>query len=258
LIHDDWMDQDEMRRGGPSVHAIFRNTYGDAHLGDCVGILAGDLASTYAWELMLRVPAPPGRGAELLERFLRIQKEVYCGQHLDVTADADTDRMHDLKTGSYTVRGPLLLGGILGDASSEALSALEAFGDPLGHAFQLRDDLLGTFGDQASLGKPIGSDLRAGKRTALIFEAERALDEEGRKRLHALLGLADPRRAEFGEAELAEAMALLIRSGAKAAVERRLAAYLEQAEAALEGAGFGREGAERLRGVARSLAMRGR
>ncbi len=97
LIHDDWMDQDDERRGGPAVHKIYERKY-ETHIAASLAILAGDLACAYAWELFFESPFPAHRQAEANARFVTIQKEVIVGQHLDCTANPDVSRMHDLKT----------------------------------------------------------------------------------------------------------------------------------------------------------------
>ena len=147
LIHDDWMDQDEQRRGGPSVHHSLAQKHGDAHIGASLSTLAGDLASTCAWELMLRAEFPASTKDLALRTFADIHTKVYLGQHLDITANNDVQRMHQLKTGSYTVDGPAMLGALLAEADTEKRDSLKRWAEPLGEAFQLRDDLLGTFGD---------------------------------------------------------------------------------------------------------------
>ncbi len=217
LIHDDWMDGDDERRGGPSVHAALAKLYGDAHLGASLAILAGDLAATYAFELVVRAPFPPARLREAIDAFVHVQQEVFFGQHLDVVGTRDVSRMHHLKTGSYTGRGPLRLGAILADATPEQCAALEAFGTPIGLAFQLRDDLLGTFGDTLAMGKPTGNDLRAGKRTSLVEEARSALSDRDREPLERVLG----DRGASDQA-IARATELLVTSGARRRVEERL------------------------------------
>jgi len=251
LIHDDWMDQDDERRGGPAVHVIYRGAYPDRHLANSLGILAGDLASTYAWELMLDAPFPATRREHGLRRFVELQKEVYFGQHLDVTANPDVTRMHDLKTGSYTVRGPLLLGAILGDASEDAMAALVAYGDPLGRAFQLRDDILGTFGDQATTGKPAGNDIRVGKHNALIDALERRVPETERGVFDRAFGQTDA-----SDQDVAAAAKLLIESGARAEVEQTLLSLRDAAVAELSVDSLNEEGRALLRGIADKLVVR--
>lgn len=249
LIHDDWMDGDDERRGGPSVHAALRTRVGDAKLGDALAILAGDLGSSYAWELLFENEMPARRTREVCDAFVRIHQEVVLGQQLDLLATPDVSRMQRLKTGSYTVSGPLRLGALLGDADATQLGILEAFGAPLGEAFQVRDDLLGTFGDPKVTGKPIGNDLRAGKRTALVLECEATTTE--RRALDAVLGRADATDEAIGEA-----MALFEREGVRARVEARLESLLGQARAALASERLSRRGVEMLDDLVAALALR--
>ncbi len=228
LIHDDWMDGDAERRGGAAVHAALASRYGDAHLGASVAVLAGDLASAWAWELLEAAPFPPERFPRAVRAFCLMQEEVVFGQQLDLVGYEDVDLMQDLKTGSYTVRGPLALGAILAGAAEPALEGLARFAGPLGIAFQLRDDLLGTFGDAASVGKPVGSDLRAGKRNALVREAERLLAPAVRAPFDAVFGHPDA-----DDAAVARATALLVDCGARGAVEARLDTLVGEAREAL-------------------------
>lgn len=250
LIHDDFMDQDDERRGGPAVHAMFRQKRGDAHLGASLAILAGDLAGTYAWELVLDAPFPTHRRDEGLHAFVTLQKEVYFGQHLDVIADPDVERMHDLKTGSYTVRGPAMLGAILGDASEDQKKRLLHWANPLGEAFQLADDLLGTFGTSEVTGKP-GDDLVHGKRTSLVIEAEHRFSHEAKQKLHHVLGKSTATPEEVGVV-----IELMIHHGVKAAVEARMDARLAEALAAVDEHHFSKEGVALLRDLGRRLAKR--
>jgi geranylgeranyl diphosphate synthase type I len=263
LVHDDWMDQDDERRGGPSVHVALRRIAGQAHVGDALAILAGDLASAYAWELVTAValelaadPALAPAGAGLLESFSRTHQEVVLGQELDLLASSDVSRMQKLKTGSYTVEGPLRLGALLGGARPGQLERLERFGAPLGEAFQIRDDLLGAFGDPARTGKPWGSDLRSGKRTSLVRECERAALPEERAQLASVLG-----RGDASEAELAAALGMLERAGVRDRVEQRLVILLDASRAALDaegppGSALEPEGARMLRELVELLASR--
>jgi geranylgeranyl diphosphate synthase type I len=222
------MDDDTERRGGPAVHAAFAQSSGDARLGASLAILAADLAAGFAWELLGRAPFPAARRLEATASFARMHFEVVSGQQLDLCHHEDVALTHTLKTGSYTVRGPLALGALLGNASPRTLAALERFGSPVGMAFQLRDDLLGTFGDPAAVGKPVGADLRAGKRTALVAEAQDLLAAGERRPLEAVLGVRDA-----SDGAIFEATHLLERSGARARVEARLDALLADAKNAL-------------------------
>ncbi len=250
LIHDDWMDQDSERRGGPSAHFAFAQRHDDTHLGASLGILAGDLASTYSWELLLQAPFPPHCRERACQLFVRIQTEVFAGQQLDLIASPHVERMHDLKTGSYTVRGPAQLGALAGGATDSELHALEAWARPLGIAFQLRDDLLGTFGDSSTTGKP-GDDLRHGKRNAVIAEFERLVPkgEQG-----PILRVWGDRLAD--ETTLQEACELLVSSGATKRVEARLAELTTEARTLLEGADLAPQGKALLRELTEQLTAR--
>jgi geranylgeranyl diphosphate synthase type I len=237
LIHDDWMDGDELRRGGPSVPAMMRARFGSGNLADASAILAGDYAAGLALDALLSVPCSAGRVAKAARELARVEKDVVAGQLLDVHASqdgtsaalprhAEVESMHSLKTASYTVRAPVLIGARLAGAGDQACDALESFAEPLGVAFQLRDDVLGTFGDPKATGKPSLSDLRQGKRTALIAEAAR--DPDSRELLR-VVGDADASVADL------EALArYLADSGVRARVEARIDTLLAKAHAALE------------------------
>lgn len=253
LIHDDWMDGDEQRRGGPAVHAAIAEKHGDAHLGASLAVLAGDLASAYAQRLVLESFDSAARAQDMLAAFVRMQVEVVMGQSLDLLAIADVSRMQQLKTGSYTVAGPLRLGALIGGASDAQMQALEAFGAPLGEAFQVRDDLLGTFGDPRATGKPSGNDVRAGKRTALVRECERLLQGNERELLARVLGKRDA-----SDAEVASVTELFVKSGARKNVEQRLAMLLDAACSALETTLLADPGRAMLRELADALAIRDR
>lgn len=253
LVQDDWMDDDLERRGGPSVHAALIARRGDARLGASLAILAADMASGFAWELISAVPFPDTRLREALAAFGRMHFEVLCGQQLDLLAHGDIALVNHLKTGSYTVRGPLRLGALLGDASAEQLSALERFGEPLGMAFQIRDDLLSAFGDPRAVGKPVGNDLKAGKRTALLAEARKQLAPAELAAVDAVIG-----NAQATAAQVAHACDALIASGVRDRLEARVSQLLEQALAALRSAPLAPGGTALLSELATKLAQRDR
>lgn len=225
LIQDDWMDDDPVRRGGPSAHAALTQAFGDAHQGACSAMLASDLTWGLAVRTLARARAKPERRLRAMEVFCAVHQDVVCGQQLDTLGRSkDVESMHALKTGSYTARGPLLIGAALAAASKRVEAALSRYAAPLGVAFQLRDDLLGAFASEAETGKREGSDLRAGKRTALLAEAQTRLDADGRKAIERAHGNAGATDAEVREATLA-----LERCGARGAVEDRLRALCAEA-----------------------------
>ncbi len=226
LIQDDWMDGDLTRRGGPTVHAALAESLGGAHLGASSAMLASDLTWSLAFEVVSAIDLPAPRVLATLRELSRVHQDVIVGQQIDMLGRAeDVEAMHALKTGSYTVRGPLLLGAALADAPPETFAALARFAAPLGVAFQLRDDLLGTCGATAEPGKPVGNDLRAGKRTAVLAESEGRLDPSGREALARAFG-----RATATGADVEAATAALEACGARSAVTARLSRLCHEAE----------------------------
>jgi geranylgeranyl diphosphate synthase, type I len=251
LIHDDWMDGDDVRRGGPSVPAMMRERL--PQHADAASILAGDLAAAWAQEALLELELPPARVLHAARELAQVQHEVIHGQVLDVcscAADAlEVEALHALKTASYSVRGPVVMGARLAGASEAQVTALAAFAVPLGVAFQLRDDVLGTFGDARTTGKPAGGDLRKGKRTALVIEA--SADAGAAEALARVLG-----RADATEQDHAAAVAALSASGARARVEARISDRTQQARAALGRAELTPAGRALLEGAVVALTER--
>jgi geranylgeranyl diphosphate synthase type I len=256
LVHDDWMDDDDVRRGGPSVHVQLRERLGSARLGDAAAVLAGDLACGWAQEALLESPLPAARVLRAAQAFGRIQEEVVIGQLAEMRALPDAaaptvEQIHAMKTASYTVTGPLALGACLAGADDARVAELGRYGRPLGIAFQLRDDLLGVFGDPTATGKPIWSDIRQGKRTALVAEMRGAAEA-------ALLArvLGDPRAADADIEAVVHAMETC---GARARVEARVLELCGEAQRALEAIPLPTaEGRAWLGDAIRALAERGR
>ncbi len=255
LVHDDWMDGDVTRRGGPTLHVRFGERWG-RHLGDAAAVLAGDLCSAWARVLLLEVPAcfAPDAVLEAHRVYAAFEADVVQGQMLDLLsaeAGVSVEEIEDLKTGSYTVRGPLRLGAALAGAAAPLQDGLLAFARPLGRAFQIRDDLLGLFGDPARTGKAVGQDLRGGKRTWLVERALGAAPTAERAALEAVLGRPD------APAELVRrAMAFLDQGGPRAAAEARVAELCAAARRALSPLDITAEGREMLDELVGSLAQR--
>lgn len=251
LIHDDWMDQDRVRRGGPAVHAALESELPSVHLAACGAVLAGDYTLALATRCLSR--AVPDNPARLLDRFAQMQLDAVVGQQLDVLGDGrDIEAVYRLKTASYTVFGPLVLGLELCGAAERWAASMEAFAMPSGVAFQLRDDLIGAFGEPALTGKPRGSDVRAGKRTPLVSLAARLADAEGARTIAAALG-----NSAADAALLEAALGAIEASGARQHVERRIQALAEEALSALEAPIMGARARELLKGVLHSMIQRG-
>jgi geranylgeranyl diphosphate synthase type I len=242
LIHDDLIDASATRRGRPAAHVRLADEHrsagypGDPALfGTNTAILLGDLAQAWADEALRCCGLATDRVLAGLRCFDVMRTEVITGQYADVLAEADPDTSIDramlvlrFKSGRYSVMRPLELGGLLAGAPEPLLAAYRAIGDPVGEAFQLRDDLLGVFGDPALTGKPAGDDLRQGKRTVLVTLAQRATTGTASRRLHAMLG---DRR--LSEEDIGKARQILIDSGAVAEVESLIATRVAEAEAVL-------------------------
>jgi geranylgeranyl diphosphate synthase type I len=226
LVHDDIMDGSDIRRGRDAVHRRFARQHENAswrgparRFGDGMAILVGDFALVYA-DILLR-----GAPADALAIFDELRVELCVGQSLDLvgTATARTDaatarRIATYKSGKYTVERPLHLGAALAGHRAELAAPLSAVGLPMGEAFQLRDDVLGAFGEMAVTGKPVGDDLREGKPTPLVAIATARAAESDRE----LLGQLGS--AELTAGDIAALQALFIRTGAlddvEAAIER--------------------------------------
>lgn len=251
LIHDDWMDQDPVRRGGPAVHAELRDRFGGVAAGDAGAVLAGDLACAFAQAALLETPLEPARVLRAARVFAGIQEEVVVGQLSEMRVVRDgpalsVEEVHARKTASYTVTGPLSLGAVLAGADDARVASLARFGRQLGVAFQLRDDLLGVFGDPDATGKPVGNDLRQGKETALVAAMRPS------PTLERVLG-----RPEATDAEIAAVVAEMERSGAKARVEARLSELLAEARASVDALELPNEkGRMMLRGAVDALGAR--
>ena len=259
LIHDDVMDGSHRRRGLNTVHRSFeaRHVVGDwrgegRRFGEGVAILVGDLAFVYADLLLAGAP----RAA--LDVFTELRLEVNVGQYLDLLGTVRGEvtveqarRICQYKSGRYTIERPLHLGAALAGCLDELGPALSAFGRPLGEAFQLRDDLLGAFGDTVLTGKPVGEDLREGKPTALYAFALASADGAAAKLLADRYGASN-----LTADEVVELQGILEGTGARRQVECTIGRRVEEALAALDGARLAGEAGDRLVELAHFVAGR--
>lgn len=203
LIHDDIMDNDDFRRGKPTVHKVYSKLFNDKKLAESLAILCGDLAISLANESLLSLSFSPDKKIKAGIYLNEVVNKVEFGQELDIMSvkqdslsEESLLNIHKLKTSKYTFEGPLIIGAILGGANLNELEILKEFSTPLGIAFQLQDDILGLFGDELKLGKPIGSDIREGKKTLLILKAKEKCTLTERKILGQLLGKNDITKEE--------------------------------------------------------------
>jgi geranylgeranyl diphosphate synthase type I len=258
LVHDDFMDASDTRRGRPAPHRAFESFHRERgwtgrpeQYGAAAAILLGDLLLSWADELLRTCGLPEDRVRRALAFFDTTRTEVITGQFLDVAVQArgastveDAMRVLRYKSAKYSVERPLHIGAALAGADEATLEALTGFGLPLGEAFQLRDDLLGVFGDPEVTGKPAGDDVTEGKRTVLVALALEKAPAEDAKRLDSALG------RPLDAAEVADLQRVIESSGAAAEVERRIAELTDRSLAALEEAPV----EEPARAVLRQLA----
>ena len=206
LVHDDVMDASDTRRGRPTAHRIFAAQHdsagrvGDAeHFGTASAVLLGDLCLVWADQLLARTPLPTATLFAVRACYDRMRVEAVAGQYLDILGEAEPDAwtverallVARHKTASYTVQRPLQFGVALAgavrrrgkDPHSATNDAYGRYGEAVGEAFQLCDDLLGVYGDPAVTGKPAGDDLRTGKPTTLLMLAHQLADPAQRAEL---------------------------------------------------------------------------
>jgi len=245
LIHDDLIDGSDNRRGMPSIHKNFEKYHlanhraGNAtNFGAAAAVLLGDLA--LVWSDKCINDSKISTDARLLLNPIHdsMRIEIMAGQYLDVLEQTMTNtsveralKIARFKSGKYTIERPLHFGAALAVPKNfdTLISIYSEYGIPLGEAFQLRDDLLGVFGDPTETGKPAGDDLREGKRTALIAYTYDRSEAGNRKVLDSLLGKAD-----LNLAEIENLREVIIDSGAKTHVEDLIEKLAEEALDAIE------------------------
>ncbi|MFD9303382.1 polyprenyl synthetase family protein [Streptomyces sp. NPDC060048] len=259
LIHDDVMDRSAVRRGRPSFHAQIALQYpataresGASAFAQSTAVLAGDLALSWADDLVAGADLEAAVRAEVLRIWRAMRTEMIAGQYLDLHGQATSSRSAVrairtvcLKTARYTVERPLALGAALAGGDDATVRALTAAGRCAGIAFQLRDDLLGVFGDPEVTGKPSGDDIRSGKATYLLALAHSRARATGATAVIDLL--RDCRGStDLSRSALSEAREALRATGAPARVERRIERLAREAERHLTAARLRGPAAERL------------
>ena len=261
LIHDDIIDASDTRRGNPTVHRSVEAAHleqgfrGDAAtFGVNAAILIGDLALVWAEDMWRGSGVSGAALARAEEAWRGMRTEVIGGQILDIMLEAEgsesvemADRVNRFKTAAYTIERPLHLGAALAGASDEVIDAFRGYGRDIGIAFQLRDDLLGVFGDSSVTGKPAGDDIREGKRTVLYASALALLDTASSPHADTLregIGVAHE------PAQLAELARMIEESGAVEVVEKRIDELTASGLARLDEAELPQDVKENLRALA--------
>jgi geranylgeranyl diphosphate synthase type I len=243
LIHDDVMDASDTRRGKPAIHKQFESLHssndwsGSAKLfGEGSAILVGDLALSWADEMLLTSGLSNDQLIRAKAIYDIMRTELMSGQYLDLLEQARGEITHEraetvirFKSAKYTIERPLHLGATIAAAQPELNKVLSEYGLALGEAFQLRDDLLGVFGDSSITGKPAGDDLREGKQTMLIAFANSNANLNDKKYLAEHLG-----SSELSLDTISKLQELLINCGAQEFVENRISDYLAKSLSALD------------------------
>lgn len=265
LVHDDVMDGSDTRRGLPAAHRRFAGLHRDEEwhgspeaFGIGAAILLGDLCLSWADEVLYQSGFP----LEALQRgkavYDEMRTELMAGQYLDLLEQARGGgsveralRVVRYKSAKYTIERPLHLGAALAGADPTVFEAYSGYGLPLGEAFQLRDDILGVFGDPSETGKPAGDDLREGKRTVLIaLTLEKSAPAQASV-IRRYLG--DPGLDAAGVEQLRE---VIESTGARAATERLIDEMLGRSLTALEAVDLDEEARAVLAGLAYAATRR--
>ena len=243
LIHDDIIDRDEMRHGVETLHkryADFGRRYFPVqdveHFGNSIALVMGDMLYSHGNNIIFQSGFPLERVFAALSRLQDIVSFTVVGQARDIymeykqeATETEILNMYRNKTAKYTVEGPLHLGAILAGASEEHLKHLSAYAIPLGIAFQIQDDILGMFGSEERIGKPVGSDIAEGKLTLLVARALRNATGEERTRIKEILA----RGSALTETERIEFCALIEKTGALAEVKALAEDYIKTGQQAL-------------------------
>ncbi|MEN9740553.1 MAG: hypothetical protein RLZ72_819 [Actinomycetota bacterium] len=272
LVHDDIIDNSDTRRGVTAAHRQFESVHGDrgyqgdsAEYGRSSAILLGDLLLAWADDQFLGtgLSLDADRRDDFRSELRTMRTDVTAGQFLDnhdssawrtIPDDVAVERAQRVviyKSAKYSVEAPIALGAIVGGAPQSLLSALRAFALPLGFAFQMRDDVLGVFGDEAVTGKPAGDDLREGKRTVLLAYARRGADRSTLAILDELIG--DP---TLDADQVAMLRATLTRTGALDAVEDLIRRSRDRSIRALDELGLDAQVDRELRGLVDAVTNR--
>ena len=254
LVHDDLLDQSDTRRGAPAIHKRFESLHKEKHwagaperFGVAGSVLVGDLMLGWSSEIFGNALLhSPNREIESAcrDEFSLMRVEVMAGQYLDVLEEnaattrpvkegvGRAEKVILYKTAKYSIEAPLRIGAAFAGADQSTLNVFTQFGIPLGIAFQLRDDILGVFGDPSVTGKPAGDDLREGKRTVLVALTREALTEKSPSMANSFEELLTSR--ELDAQQIAFMQKLIQESGALEKTERMITELADRSLDSLE------------------------
>ena len=250
LVHDDIMDASEERRGLTTVHR---------KLGLGTGLLVGDLALVLADDLFMTSGFEAQALARAFESYSRMRKQVIVGQHMelaltaaDEVEEADARLVARMKSGRYSIKEPLLIGACLGPRAEDVVSGLDDFGECLGEAFQIRDDLLGSFGRRPEVGKPVDSDIREGKKNILFAKTVSGLSGSEREFFVGRWGGAE----DLSNEDVEQLRQLIVSSGGLSSTERLLGELKQRAQQSLESISLDQEARSALADLTERVTSR--
>lgn len=266
LIHDDIIDKDASRHGVETIHERYKKigrkyslTKDSVHFGNSMAIISGDMAASMACDIIFNADFPSDVIVKALDKLQKIVYVTIPGEMIDVimsyTGKATEDqilKMHEAKTARYTFEGPLQLGCLLAGGDESLLEKFSAYALPLGKAFQIKDDVLGVFGDEKKLGKPVGSDIIEGKQTLLVTKALENGNREQRTVIRKCLN-----NENLTEKEVQEFRNVVRETGALEYSEDLAGKFVQEATEALKKIDFKNSEAEKfLAGIADYIVNR--
>jgi len=265
LIHDDIIDRDDFRHGVQTIHKKYEHLgkrfykkTDPKHFGDSMAIVAGDMAAALGNDIIFNSRFTPEKKQKALLKLQEIVLNTVSGEILDVileakgkAAEKEILEVHRNKTAKYTVEGPLHLGALLAGADEKIVKVLTEYAVPVGIAFQIQDDILGAFGNEKKLGKPVCSDLREGKQTLLVVKSLEFGGRAERKIIGALLGKKDATEKEI------ELFRNVVRKTGSLKYSQELAKkYAEKGKKAVSESNFDKDIKEFLIGIADYIVNR--
>jgi geranylgeranyl diphosphate synthase type I len=265
LIHDDIIDKDNMRHGVDTAHFHFSKIgkkyfpkKDNAHFGNSIAIIVGDMVGAMGNQIIFNSEFEPKNIIKALDRLQGIVSMTVIGQSQDIyieyagkASEKEILRMYKNKTAKYTIEGPLHLGAILGGADVELLESISRFSIPIGIAFQIQDDILGIFGSEKKIGKPVGSDIAEGKQTILVARALETGSAAQKKAIKNLLG-----KAKLTGKDIDEFRRAIIASGSLEYAQKTANDFIRQGKAEIKKSKIAGEAQEFLLGIADYMASR--
>jgi geranylgeranyl diphosphate synthase, type I len=265
LIHDDIIDRDDFRHGVETMHKryeklarrFYRKT-DPVHFGDSMALVIGDMAAAAGNEIIFNSRFPAERILKALDKLQDIVAVTVGGELMDVVLEArrratekEILKVHENKTAKYTVEGPLHLGALLAGADKKTLDLFSAYAVPVGIGFQIQDDILGVFGNEKKLGKPVGSDLRKGVQTLLITKALENGNGQQRKWIQKMMG-----NQNAGDREVEEFKKIVVDTGSLEYSKDFSRKLIKQGKDVIEKSDISKKAKDFLSGIADYLMNR--